>query len=178
MRGSSDSGTGNDAALRAMHERDGLAPVPLPREDPVAQLVVHGPRAHAVALQLFDDPELGRFGLQPAELARVDRIAVLDVAYRGFRCEVGARFVLRLGRDYLDDGEVELLREIPIPIVVGGDRHDGPGPVGDEHVVGDPDGDAIAAQGVDRVCAGKYAGTSPWRGRCAPGRSFSRRPST
>ena len=59
MRGSSDSGTGTMPSLRAVHEGDGLAPVPLPGEDPVAQLVIDGPLADALALQPLDDPELG-----------------------------------------------------------------------------------------------------------------------
>jgi hypothetical protein len=44
--------------------------------------------------------------------------------------------------DHLDDRQVELLRELPVALVVGGHGHDGAGAVGREHVVGDPDRDA------------------------------------
>ena len=52
----------------------------------------------------------------------------------------------------LDDGDdvrAELLRELPVPLVVGGHGHDGAGAVAHHHVVRDEDGDLLAVHRVD-----------------------------
>ena len=62
------------------------------------------------------------------------------------------------GLDHLNDGEVELLREGEVALVVGRHRHDGAGAVGRQDVVGDPDRDLLAVDGVRRGRAGGDAG--------------------
>ena len=57
-----------------------------------------------------------------------------------------------------DDVEIELLGEFEIALVVRRDGHDGAGAVADQHVVGDPDWDRLAVDGIDRVGAGEDAG--------------------
>ena len=97
-------GNGDGSVALAVHEGDGLTPIPLPREDPVAELVIDGLFADALALDPLEDPELRFVRSHSAELAGVDRVAVLDVAGLGLLGEVGARFELRLGGHDLDDG--------------------------------------------------------------------------
>jgi len=74
---------------------------------------------------------------------------------------LGRRLVRRLlegerpshlsGENHLADGEIEGRGELPVPSVVGWDRHDGPGSIAHQDVVGNPDGDALAVDGVDGV---------------------------
>ena len=52
-----------------------------------------------------------------------------------------------------DHFEAVVAGEGEVPLVVGGDGHDRAGAVGHEHVVGDPDGDAGAVEGIDGVGA-------------------------
>jgi hypothetical protein len=54
-------------------------------------------------------------------------------------------------RDHVADRQVELLRELVVALVVGGHGHDRAGAVAGQHVVGDPDRDALAVDRVDRV---------------------------
>ena len=56
------------------------------------------------------------------------------------------------------DGDAELAGEGEVALVVAGHRHDGAGAVAGEDVVGDPDGDALAVDGVDGVGTEGHAG--------------------
>src|SRR5438876_11356800 len=58
---------------------DGLTPVALPREDPVAQPVRHRRRAAPQLLQRLDDRALALKSCQPVELAAVEVDAVVPV---------------------------------------------------------------------------------------------------
>ena len=72
----------------------------------------------------------------------------------GFVAEAEARLL----RDHFADGQCELARKLPVALVVRGHGHDRAGAVAGEHVVGDPDGDVLAADRVDRERAGEDAG--------------------
>ena len=141
VSGSSLSGSGDPAALRAIHDRDRLAPVPLAREDPVAQLELHGGDAVALALDDLGHFHDGLVGPQAVERAGVDERALLDVRKR------------RLGDvaagDDLDDGQAVFARETPVALVVAGHGHDRAGAVGDQDVVGDPDGHFVTGGRVE-----------------------------
>ncbi len=79
-----------------------------------------------------------------------------------------------VARDDLDDRQIEGFRELPVPLVVGGNGHDGAGSVGDQDVVGDPDGNLPTVHRIDRECAGEDAGLGLWRDRSARDRDFIR----
>ena len=53
----------------------------------------------------------------------------------------------------LDDEQIELLREFIVPRVVSGHGHNRAGAITGQHVVGDPDRDALVVDRVDRVGA-------------------------
>ena len=62
------------------------------------------------------------------------------------------------GRDDLHDGQVELLGELEVALVVRRHGHDRAGAVVHQDVVGDPDRDPGVVDGVDRVEPGEDAG--------------------
>jgi len=130
------------AAFLAVHQRDRLAPVALAGEDPVAELVVDLGLADALLLQPFGD---GGDGVLDGEA--VEEVGVYQDARLVLGGEGGLLHVLPAGH-HLDDLTAKLLGELPVPVVVGGDGHDGPGAVGGQHVVGDEDGDFLAVDGV------------------------------
>mmetsp|Transcript_1213 Transcript_1213/g.2220 ORF Transcript_1213/g.2220 Transcript_1213/m.2220 type:complete len:576 (+) Transcript_1213:1033-2760(+) len=125
---------------------DGLAPVPLPAEHPVAQLVGHLRAPCAQRLQPGDHGGLAGLGGEPVELARVHGHA----GGREGRL-VHGRPALALARrrgHHLLDGEAEGPGEGEVPLVVGGHGHDRARPVGPQHVVGHPDGHLLPRERV------------------------------
>ncbi len=66
-----------------------------------------------------------------------------------------------VGRNDLLDGQAVGLRKGEVALVVRGHRHDRAGAVRGEHVVGDPDGDALAGEHVRRERAGVDTGLRP-----------------
>ena len=58
----------------------------------------------------------------------------------------------------MDDRQLEFLGEFPVTFVVRRYGHDRTRSVGDEHVVGGPDGDLRTVDGVDGVGASEHAG--------------------
>ena len=100
-----------------------------------------------------DDRLLRLRARQAVELAGVDEHLVVGVGD-----ERGALLDLAVRRP--DDGadlQPVLLRERVVALVVGGDGHDRAGAVLHQHVVGDPDRDLLAVDGVDGVAAGEDA---------------------
>jgi hypothetical protein len=61
-------------------------------------------------------------------------------------------------REHPHDRKPVLRREGEVALVMSRHRHDRAGAVLHEHVVGDPDRDALAGRGIDRVTAGEDAG--------------------
>ena len=134
-------GHGHGAAVRAVHHGDGLAPVALAAEHPVAQLVVDLALAQALFHQPVDDLLLGVGHAQAVEEVAVAQHAVHDVGV-GFPGDVAAGH-------HLHHGDAELGGEFPVAGVMRGHGHDGAGAVAHEHIVADPDGDFLAVDGVD-----------------------------
>ena len=132
---------GHPAALVAMHQRDGLAPVPLAGEHPVAQLEVDLLFAQALFGEKFNDALFGVGHLQTVEEIGIDHHAVLNVG-------VG-RFLHVAAGHHFDNGQIELLGEFPVALVVGGHGHDGTGAVAHQDVIGNPHGNLPAVDGVD-----------------------------
>jgi len=139
-------GQRHPAALLALYKRNRFAPVALAGKHPVAQLVVCLRMADA----LFRDPGFhGRDGLfdgHAVEEAGVDHDAGVVLEREGFLRDVAAF-------DDLDDGKRELRGEVPVALVVARHAHDGAGAVGDEHVVGDENGDLRVVDGIDALDA-------------------------
>ena len=131
-------------------EREGLAPVALTREEPVAQLEVYGELTLALGLEFSGNLLLGLSGGEAIESTRVHHRAVF-----GPRLLVDVdRF---LGANDLDNRQLEFLGEFPVAFVVRRHGHDRTRSVGDEHVVGGPDRDLGAVDGVYGVGAGEHA---------------------
>ena len=141
-----------------MDHGDGFAPVALAGEDPIAQAVVDRAPAQALLLQVAGDLLLGLRRRKAVDELGVDGCPVSEesLLVEQFRQEVAAR--PGQGFDHRADRQVELLGEFKIALVVRRDRHDGPGPVAGQHVVRDPNRDALAVDRVDRVRAGRDPG--------------------
>ena len=67
----------------------------------------------------------------------------------------GLLLYIHLALENLNDGQRELLCELPVPVIVGRYCHDGTGTVADEYVVGDPDGDLLSVYRVDGIGTGE-----------------------
>ena len=111
-------GQGYPAALIAVYERYGLAPVALTGKYPVAQLVVYLSGAYALLLQpLYHGGDSFLDG-KTVEEAGVHHSAALNV---------GVAFLLNVpaAGDHFYYGHVELLGEFPVALVMGGNGHYG-----------------------------------------------------
>ncbi len=128
-----------------MDDRDRAAPVPLPREQPVAQSVADRLLAEALVGEPGDDLLLRLGARQAVELPGVDQNLVGRVG--GVRGALGD--LLAFGHDDRPDLDPVTLREGVVSLVVSGHRHDRPRAVPHQHVVGDPDRDRLAVDGVD-----------------------------
>jgi hypothetical protein len=87
--------------------------------------------------------------LQPVQKPAVDRRSVAEI---GLAIEVGRRLNGADDRQVVDPGEV------PVALILPGYGHDRTGPVGHQHVVGDPDRDARIVGRVHGEAAGEYTG--------------------
>ena len=131
------------AALLAVYERDRFAPVTLAAKHPVAQLVIHLPRADALLLQPGDHLLLGLLHLKAVQEPGVDHPA-------GFA--IGKRFLFHVAACYnLDDRQVERLCKRIVARIVRRHGHDRARAVGHEHIIGNPDRDFPARGRVDGV---------------------------
>ena len=163
-------------AVGVVDDRERLAPVALAAEQPVAQLVVDRAVAGAVRLE----PGVGHgdaVGLV-VDAVQVERVVgrgdVRRVADErdGPRRRVERRLDAVLGEPLggrlLDrrDRQAELAGELEVALVAARHRHDRPGAVAHQHVVGDPDRDLLAVDRVDRGRAGEHAGLGL---ACRPG---------
>jgi len=126
-----------------------FAPVTLAREEPVAELVVDRGLADALRSEVGGDAFLGIVPIKAGMRTGVDQLAI---------GKERQRLVGLAGVDDLDDRKVELLREIVVAVIVRGHGHDRAGAVAHDDVVGDPDRNAGAVGGIERVGAGEYAG--------------------
>ena len=115
-------GQGYPAALIAVYEGYGLAPVALTGKYPVPQLVVYLFFAYALLLQpLYHGGDSLLYG-KTVEEAGVYHYAALNV---------GVAFLLNVpaAGDHFYYGHIELLGEFPVALVMGGNCHYGAGAV-------------------------------------------------
>ncbi len=159
-------GHGDRPVALVVHDREGLAPVALPAEEPVAQLVRDRRPALLGALEPLADHALRLGGAETVEAHRVvrrrHRLALADERLGPLRRWRPGRHLsvvepLRRRLHDADDREIELGGELEVAVVVRGDGHDRPGSVAHEHVVGDEDRDSAAGGRVDCECAGEHA---------------------
>ena len=156
----------DDAAVVAVHHGDGVAPVALAADQPVAQAEVD----RALAASVLFEPGNhggGAFGtlaaLHAGELAGLHHDAGLGVCLVPVDHAHDALFLvfqLLVERVVLldDDGrdvQAVLLGELEVALVARGDGHDSTGAVVGQDVVCDPDRDLHPIDWVDDVAAGK-----------------------
>src|SRR5208282_3910428 len=132
-----------------MDDRDRFAPVALPREQPVAELVLDGRFAEALFLEPRGDLLLGFGSRESGDQAAVDGDAVTGetVGIDAFR--------------WLDNDanlQSKFLRKLEIAGVVGGDGHDRAGAIAHHYVIGDPDRDFLVVDRIEGVAAGEDTG--------------------
>ena len=142
---------GDLAAVFAVHDGNRRAPIALARDQPVAQLVVDRKVARALVAQPLGDRVAALAGGRPVEPARIDHRPFVQEGLR-------QRLPLPIGRgDHGADFQAVLGGEVEVALVVGRHGHDCARAVGHQHVVGDPNGNALAVNRVDRVAAGEHA---------------------
>ncbi len=145
-------GDGHDAVVRAVHDGDRAAPEPLARDQPVAQAVVD------LAASRRRAPRAGRWR---ATLARRDVEAVEEPAVDllSFAVVGTSPGLLPVGGRLhgADDRQPVGLREGEVPLVLGRHRHDRPGAVAHQDVVGHVHRHRLAGEGVEDAAAGEGA---------------------
>ena len=115
---------GHIAALITFYDGNGFAPITLSGEHPVTQLEISLAGTDALLLQKRDDPVLGIRHGQTVQKLRVHQ-----------RTGSNIRKHLLLHRNrapchHLNDGQAELLRELPVSLIVGGHSHNSAGAIG------------------------------------------------
>ena len=156
VTGSSVSGTGDDAARRAMDDRDRAAPAALAGDAPVAQAIdrralaqAPGPRPGAIAAALAASTSSPSRKSRVVDAARADIGLVADLEGRGVRA---GRQHHRRHRQAVLAGEVE------VALVVRRAAEDRAGAVVHQDEVGDPDRQApVRIERVDDSQAGVEA---------------------
>ncbi len=123
-------------------------PVTLAGEYPVAQLVVHRLLSHAHFLH-----NQGRFLFKLCGFPAVP-VPGIDHFSAGLRIGLRQMFNLFavLGND-LDNGNVKFGGKLKVPVVVGGNAHDGTRTVIRQHVIGKPDGKLGPVHRIDCIAA-------------------------
>ena len=145
---------GHHAALVAIHHRDGRAPVALPRDAPVLQAVLNGPRADLALLGCLRHPHDGRCRGKAVELAGVDQRTRAVVRLRHGRARQRPAVGLHDDRNR----EAVLAGELEVALVVPRHAHHRAGAVLDQDEVRDPDRDRLLRERVD----GRPAGRKPF----------------
>ena len=142
---------GGGAVLVAVDDQDGTAPVALAREPPSrAGGSRSSPRPRRVPRASRRSP--GLRGGPAVERARVDEHLVVGARMRPFLEQVAVgRASPRCGPGPVRRGRTH------VALVVRRDGHDRACAMLHQHVVGDPDRDLLAVDGVDRVAAGEDA---------------------
>ena len=130
---------------------EGLAPVALAAEEPVAQLVVHLAGAVVLLFQPGDHLRLGLGHGEAVEVLGVDHRAVV-----AHEVAPGGAWVIRL--HHLNDGQAEFLCKFVVAAVMCGHSHDGSRAVAGQHIVRNPHGYLLAVHGVGGIGTGKAAG--------------------
>ena len=143
-----------------MDHRNRAAPVALARDQPVPQPELHLARAPAPRLSGGRDRRFGVRGTQAIKGAGMDQH---PRGGPGSTCE--GVLIAALGDHHLLDRQFVLAGKDEIALVVGGHAHHGAGAVLGEHVVGDPDGEQLAAGRVAHAGTNGHTPLGPVFGR-------------
>ena len=160
----------HDAAVLAVDSRDGVAPITLTGNEPVAQTeldlattAAHGlevgndsslalgvlAAAHAGVLAGLDERALGSVGAIPVDGLGMEGIDGLAAGLDGS--------AVVIVQDDRHDGQVVLAGKLKVTLVAAGNGHDGAGAVVGHDVIGNPHGDLLAVDGIHHVAARKGA---------------------
>src|SRR5277367_961947 len=145
---------GNDAVLLAVKHRNGRAPVALATYAPVFQAKGDRRLAEAVFFGKGRHLLLCFLVAEGVELTGINQQAVLFCVGQGFRLGIAVPILPATRQDDDAHFDVVLLGEVVVTFVMRRDGHDGAGAVFGEDVVGNPDGQALAAEWVNGVVAG------------------------
>ena len=140
---------GIQAAVFRVDDRDGFAPVALPREDPFAEVVVDRALCDAHLLELRGDGLLGLLDGQPGKLLAVDQPAALAQVVALFK----GVFAHVRPVDDLEHGDVVRDGVFKVALVVARHGHDRAGPVAGQHEVADEQFRLPPVRGVDALYA-------------------------
>ena len=159
-------GHGHDAAVLAVDGRDGVAPIALAGNEPVAQTeldlattAAHGlevgndrslalgvlAAAHASVLAGLDERALGSVGAIPVDGLGMEGIDGLAAGLDGS--------AIVIVQDDRHDRQVVLAGKLKVALVAAGNGHDGAGAVVGNDIIGNPHGNLLAIDGVHHVAA-------------------------
>src|SRR5262249_19854387 len=135
------------------NDRKRFAPITLPAEQPIPELIIYRFLPQALGFQPGSDLSFGFRRGQAIErnlrIGRIYRNAIIDVSLP----------ILARGRLYdLKDLEIEFRRKFEIPCVMSRDGHNRTSAITDEHIIGYPNRDFLSADRVERVSACENAG--------------------
>ena len=148
-------GNRDRTAIVAVNDGNGRPPVPLSGDEPRPNLPVDGLRTATDLLEGIADGLLGFRAVQAIETLQWAVHHPTKVNFGAVnRCVRVAAF---LHHQNALDGNAVLLGKVVVSLVMGGHGHDGPGTVGSDDKVPDPNGDMFTRQGVDGVASGKHA---------------------
>ena len=126
-----------------MENRKRLAPIPLATEQPVPELIVHRAFAVAVFLQPGLHPFLGLGYVEAVQKAGVHMGSVSDI---GSGLDIPPS-------DHLNNRDVKLPGKLPVPLVSTRHGHNRPGAIGEQDIVGDPNRNRLAINGIQGIAA-------------------------
>ena len=135
----------HSAALFAMHDGNGLAPVTLTGEYPVTELEVDLGFANALLSKEFNDSLLSILHAQIVQEAGIDHNAGSAIGK--------GRFFHIAALDDFDDFTAKLLGKLPVTVVMSGHSHNRARAVGRQNIVGDENGDFPSVDGVNALHA-------------------------
>ena len=124
----------------------------MPGHTPVPQPELGGFTAHTQLLQPRGNAVKGRFEVTAIKLGRAGQQTPVG---KGARFDIGG--LATVVADHCGHGQSVFAGEFPVPLIVGGHRHDGTRAVVHEHIVGDPDRDGFTGEGVTGAQPGIHA---------------------
>ena len=133
-----------------------LAPIALAGENGIAKTPVSLAASQSMGLHIILCLLDGLLDIQSIEESGVAHAALLGVERL-----LGHVAALNDGHD----GQIELAGESIVPAVMGGNCHNGTRAVSGQHIIRNPDRNALAAQRIDSVCSREYAGDALGAGK-------------
>ena len=146
---------GHGAAVRAVNDGNGRAPIALARDQPITQPIAHRTMTDALFLNISNRPLKGDLARRSRQRSGVDHLAHGRDSHCPFIHDEG---VLIRGLDDHDDWQVVLAGKFKVALIMGGHRHDRAGAIPHHHIIGCPHRDPFTVNRVDGVSAGEHTG--------------------